>query len=58
MDFLFDSNKKNQQFNTDLITEKLRVNFAKKVYSIVSIQLLATTALSFISMNNPDFLKF
>ena len=36
MDILF-QNKNKEEYHTDLITESLRLNFAKKVYGIVSI---------------------
>lgn len=43
---------------SNLITSNLRLNFVRKVYSILSIQLLFTFLMVYISSNNKSFLTF
>lgn len=46
------------EYETSSLTSKARSNFVSKVFSIVGVQLLVTTAVVGINMNYPKFARF
>lgn len=47
-----------QEYESTSLTSRARSNFVTKVFSIVGVQLLVTTAFVGINMNYPKFAKF
>jgi len=47
-----------QSFNADTISDKLRINFVRKVFGITGLQLAFTTLFTFVCINYFDFKRF